>query len=29
MIIAIWAMLRVKRKADHPWADYYRKVTID
>jgi hypothetical protein len=27
MIIAIWAIVRVKRKADHPWADYYRKVT--
>ena len=28
-IIAIWAMVRVKKKADHPWADYYRKVTYE
>jgi len=28
-IIAIWAVVRVKRKADHPWADYYRKVTVE
>lgn len=25
--IAIWALIRVKRKANHPWADYYRQVT--
>jgi uncharacterized membrane protein len=29
LIIAIWAVVRVKRKADHPWADYYRKVTLE
>lgn len=29
LIIAIWAIVRVKRKADHPWADYYRKVTLE
>lgn len=29
LIIAIWSIVRVKRKADHPWADYYRKVTYE
>ena len=24
---AIWAIIRVKKKANHPWADYYRQVT--
>lgn len=26
LVVAIWALVRVKRKADHPWADYYREV---
>jgi len=26
LIVAIWALIRVKRKANHPWADYYREV---
>ena len=26
-MIAIWALIRVKRKANHPWADYYRDMT--
>lgn len=25
-MVAIWAIIRVKRKANHPWADYYREV---
>lgn len=24
---AVWAIIRVKKKANHPWADYYRQVT--
>lgn len=28
-IIAIWAIVRVKRKASHPWNDYYKQVTIE
>lgn len=23
---AIWALVRVKKKANHPWADYYRQT---
>lgn len=26
LIIAFWAIIRVKHKASHPWADYYRQV---
>jgi len=29
LIIAIWALVRVARKANHPWADYYKQVTYD
>jgi hypothetical protein len=28
-IIAAWSILRVKKKADHPWANYYRQVTYE
>lgn len=28
-IVAVWAIVRVKRKANHPWADYYKQVTIE
>lgn len=27
LLNAIWAIVRVKKKANHPWADYYRQVT--
>ncbi len=27
LIHAIWAIIRVKRKANHPWADYYKQVS--
>ena len=23
---AVWALIRVKKKANHPWADYYRQT---
>jgi hypothetical protein len=26
LLNAIWAFARVKKKADHPWADYYAQV---
>jgi hypothetical protein len=26
LLIAIWSIIRVQRKANHPWADYYSKV---
>jgi hypothetical protein len=26
LLLAIWAIIRVQRKANHPWADYYSKV---
>ncbi len=29
LIVAIWAIVRVSRKANHPWSDYYKQVTID
>ena len=25
-MVAIWALIRVHRKANHPWADYYRDM---
>jgi len=28
-IIAIWSIVRVSRKANHPWADYYKQVTFE
>lgn len=27
LINAIWAIVRVQRKANHPWADYYKQVS--
>ena len=29
LVVAIWAIVRVKRKANHPWSDYYKQVTIE
>ncbi len=29
LIVAIWATVRVSRKANHPWTDYYKQVTYD
>ncbi len=29
LIIAIWSIVRVSRKANHPWTDYYKQVTFD
>ena len=29
LVIAIWSIVRVSRKSNHPWNDYYKKVTFD
>lgn len=29
MMVAVWAIVRVKRKQNHPWADYYRQAPAE
>lgn len=29
LMVAIWAIVRVSRKANHPWSDYYKQAMTD